>query len=61
MRANEDIREMMKNKRVTQWETAAALGVSDMTLQRWLRFELPVSKRDAIIEAINSVASEGGE
>ena len=58
MRKNDDIRKILKEKRVTQWETAAELGVSDMTLQRWLRFELPEEKKEMILKAIDKIVAE---
>ena len=38
--ANLIIREELKARRVRHWELAAALGISEQTLVRWLRFEL---------------------
>lgn len=58
MRKNEDIRRILKERKVTQWETAAELGVSDMTLQRWLRFELPAEKKEMVLKAIDTIVAE---
>lgn len=33
----EDVRGLLKRKRLYQWELAAALGISEFTLVRWLR------------------------
>lgn len=38
--ANQIIREELKAKGVRQWQLAAALGISEQTMVRRLRFEL---------------------
>lgn len=57
-RANEHIRKAMRENDVTQWRVAAILGVSDITLGRWLRFPLPAEKEAQIMEAIKTATKE---
>lgn len=59
MRANEHIRAAIKKQRVTLWQTADKMGVSEMTLIRWLRFPLTEEKEAQIMEAIKTAAREG--
>lgn len=58
MRANEHIRKAMKEHKVTLWQTAAALGVCDMTLSRWLRLPLSPEKEVQVMTAIEIAAKE---
>lgn len=58
-RANEHIRKAMRENDVTLWRVAALLGVSDITLGRWLRFPLPAEKEAQILEAIKTAAKGG--
>lgn len=46
---------------VPQWKIADALGVSEPTLTRWLRHELPEEKQKQILEAIERLAEGSGE
>lgn len=59
MKANEHIRKAMKDAGVTMWRVAAVLGVSDITLGRWLRFPLPTEKEAQVMAAIETAAREG--
>ena len=44
-RANQDIRDMLKDNGLTQWDLCKALGLSEMTLYRRLRDELPEDQK----------------
>lgn len=52
MRENEHIRKAARVAGVPLWRVAAAVGVSEPTLIRWLRFPLPEEKEARIMEAI---------
>lgn len=52
---NEQIRTAMRYSNVKQWEVAEHLGVSEFTLCRWLRTELPDNKIVQILQAISDV------
>lgn len=52
MGANTDLKEYFKSKNLRQWTVAFVLGVSESTLIRWLRFELPERRKQEIINEI---------
>ena len=58
--ANERIRAAAKDRRVMLWQIADRIGVSEFTLVRWLRHELPEDKKQKILEAINAIENERG-
>lgn len=47
-KANQDIRDEMYISRVLQWEVAEAIGISEMTLVKWLRKEVSPEHREVI-------------
>lgn len=53
---NKDIRQMIKDSAVPQYEIARRCGVEEGTLCRWLRYELSADdeRRHKIIEAIEN-------
>ena len=55
---NAHIKEMLNKNRVYHWEVAKRLGVSEMTLFRWLRQDLPDEKRQQILKAISEIVAE---
>lgn len=48
----------MFKSNVKQWEVAEQLGVSEVTVCRWLRSELPKDKKVQILQAIEDVKSK---
>lgn len=58
---NEQIRTVMHRSGVKQWEVAEQLGISEFTYSRWLRTELPDSKRVQILQAIEDVKKQKNE
>ena len=54
--ANKIIREELKERSVRHWELAAALGVSEQTLVRWLRFELSEDRQLEMLMKIEEIA-----
>lgn len=57
-KANEDVRKIIHNKRIYHYELANALGVSEATLCRWLRTELPEQKKAEVYAAIALIQAE---
>ncbi len=55
---NEKIRKAARIAGVPFWKVAAAIGVSEPTLIRWLRFPLPEEKEDRIMTAITTLSKE---
>lgn len=53
-RTNEKIKKALENKRLCQWELADMLGVSEATVTRMLRHELPEEKKKEILDLIKS-------
>jgi DNA-binding transcriptional regulator YiaG len=49
---NQKIRDELKKSRLTQWELADLLGISEFTLSRRLRKELPDSETKHILSLI---------
>ena len=55
--ANIDIRILLAEKRIHHYELAKELGLADATLSRKLRYELPHTEKQKMIEAINKLAN----
>lgn len=55
---NKEIRTALRLSDVTQWQVADELGVSDVTICRWLRHELPDEKKNQILQAIEDVKAK---
>ena len=51
-RANQDIRDMLKDNGLTQWDLCKALGIGETTLYRGLRDELPEDQKQEYKKAI---------
>lgn len=54
---NLKIRVVMSDNHITQWKLARLLGVSESTVWRMLREELPEEEQDAIIAKIEEVTN----
>ena len=61
MLENQDIRNTAKEKGVNLWEIAEYLKISDPTMTRRLRRELPQSKKNRILEIIDTIAQQKAE
>ena len=55
-KANQDIRDYAAKKGVYFWEIAMELGISEPTMTRWMRVELPEDKRREIEWIIDDIA-----
>lgn len=51
----------MRQRNVKQWEVAEALGISEYTLCKKLRHELPDDLRDKVLEVIETIAGNRRE
>lgn len=56
-KANEDIRTMLKEKKIPVYAVADVLGVHDNTLFRRLRFELSTQEKLKLINIIDELAT----
>ena len=52
---NKDLRDAIRIANVRQWEVADAIGISEMSMVKWLRRELPVDKKIRVQEGIRKV------
>lgn len=52
---NKEIRSAMKEKGITQWQLGEMLGVSENTVNRKLRKELPDDEKKKILDIIRKV------
>lgn len=48
----QDLKELIKKKRIRQYEVARELNINEFTLSRWLREEMDEEKHDRIYNAI---------
>lgn len=55
---NEHIRKAARVASVPLWRVAAAIGVSEPTLIRWMRFPLTKEKEALIMETISALKEE---
>lgn len=55
---NREIRKMARVAGIPLWRVAAAIGISEPTLTRWLRFPLPADKENRVVEAISRLEKE---
>ena len=58
--SNEIIREELKVKKVRQWELAHALGISEQTMVRKMRFEMPDDEQLKILAVIEKILNGKG-
>ena len=55
---NKDLRDEMRSANVRQWEVAEAIGISEMTMVKWLRRELDDNKKSLVREGIAKAAQQ---
>ena len=55
---NKDLRDEMRIANVRQWEVAEAIGISEMTMVKWLRRELDDTKKAMVRIGISKVAQQ---
>lgn len=58
MQENDHIRKAMRRSGVQHWRLAAYLGISEMTLTRWLRKPLTAEDESRIMDAIGKLEVE---
>lgn len=55
---NEDIKNEMNKSNILRNEVAESLGVSESTLYRWLRSEMPEKRKRTVMEAIKQLKQD---
>ena len=53
----EEVKRLMKQNQVKQWEVPEAMGISEYTLCRWLRKDLKGKQLERLNSAIRKVRS----
>lgn len=59
MKENKEVREAARSSGVPLWRVAAAIGISEPTITRWLRFPLSGERKTEIMAAITRLSKEG--
>ncbi|KAB3534411.1 hypothetical protein F8154_08885 [Alkaliphilus pronyensis] len=55
---NNEIRKALSDANMKQWQLAELLGITEWTLSRKLRKELPEDKKEEILDLINKERGE---
>lgn len=58
MKSNLDVRTVAKNKGVLLWEIANYMNISEATMTRKLRCELPANEKQRILAVIDEIADD---
>lgn len=58
MLANQDLRKTAKEKGVCLWQIAEKKGVSEPTITRLFRRELPQEQKQAILNIVDEISKE---
>lgn len=58
MKANDDIRAMIAQHRLRQWEVAEVVGISDSRFTVWLRTSLNDDRKKRVMAAIKQLTSK---
>lgn len=55
--SNNDLKTLFKLNGLSYWEVADHIGISESTLIRWLRKELPAEKKNLLEKAVSEIIS----
>lgn len=58
MKANSEIRLMIIQSRLKNWEVANKIGIADTTLSVWLRTPLNDERKKRVLEAVEELKKE---
>ena len=53
--SNTELKQKIKDSGLYQWQVAAAIGITEMTLIRWLRLPLSNEHYNKIVQAIETL------
>lgn len=59
--ANQEIRDLLKEANVKQWQIADELGISEGNLSRKMRYEVSEEEKQMILEAIDRVKGSAAD
>lgn len=51
-----DVKKLLRDKQIRQWQLASELNVSESTILRWLRGNVSKAHETAILEAITKLS-----
>ena len=57
-KANLAIRKKIEKSGIHYWEIADRIGISDATICKWFRKELPEDRKEQILKAIEEISKE---
>ncbi len=57
-KANEELRARLYHEKIPLWQIGAAMGVSEMTIIRWLRLPLTGERLEKITQAIEQILED---
>ena len=57
---NAELKQEIKESSIKMWEVAERVGVSDITLTKWLRSEKNIQKQPLVLKAFNELKAEKG-
>lgn len=55
MKVNTEIRKMLKDKNIKQYQLAQMMGITEFTLSRLMRSEMSEDKKNKIIELLDQI------
>lgn len=56
MKPNQDLRDLLQEKRIYRWELAKEIGIHEKTLIGWLRDEpMPIERQIKFFDAIDKI------
>ncbi|WP_076635629.1 hypothetical protein [Lactiplantibacillus plantarum] len=61
MKANNEIRQRIYNKRLRYWEVAEQAGIADTTFSKWLRTPLNEERKARVLKAIDELTKQSAK
>lgn len=53
--SNQDIKQLIKSKRIFIYEIADVIGITEFSLHRWFRHDLTDEQRQKVLDAISTL------
>ena len=53
--SNQDIKQLIKSKRIFIYEIADEIGITEFSLHRWFRHDLTDEQRQKVLDAISAL------
>ena len=56
MKPNQDLRDLLQEKKIYLWQVARAIGIHEQTLYSWLRDEpMPLERQIKFFDAVDNI------